>query len=131
MKPQDSWSHYKRRRAQRKAHCKPWSNIGKGLERHKPSGAFERSQSVRWAGSGWRWLYPIPFGRGDPQEHGSSGQNPKSQGAQVDKAGNPACPLGQMEVERAQERENTPAAGCPTSCADQCTHTGPQEHLGQ
>ena len=31
----------------------------------------------------------------------------------MDKAGDPAVPLGQAEVRRAQDSENSPAAGCP------------------
>ena len=104
------------------------------------SGAFGRSQSVRPAGSraaftleagNRRWLCPIPFRRGGPWECRSSSTEPQILGTQADKAGNPLFPLGQVEVGRAQERKNSPAAGCPTSCADQCSCACPQEHLGQ
>ena len=56
-------------------------------------------------------------------------QGPRSQGTQADKARAPVFPLGQVEAGRAQNIENSPAAGHLASCADQCTRACPQEHL--
>ena len=74
---------------------------------------------------------PHSLGRGGPQECGSSSTGPQIPGHPEDKAGYPPFPLGQAEAGRAQESENTPAAGHPTSCTHQCTQDWHQEHLGQ
>ena len=85
--------------------------------------AFGRNQLVMPAssrapitlepGNKQRGLSFIPFGRGNPQEHGSSGTEPQSEDAEVHKTGYPPFPLGQVEAGRAQESENSLAAGCP------------------
>ena len=76
-------------------------------------GAFGRIQSVRWASSRQRWLCPIPFMRGGPWKCGSSNKGPRSQGTLVDKASDPALPLGQAESRRAQDSEDSSATGHP------------------
>lgn len=130
VKPQDSWSHYKRRGTQGKAQPKPWSDTSKGLEHHSPPGHLEdASQS---GGLLWSSLYPrswqqkevavpIHFRRGSPGSVVPATQGPRYQGAQVDKAGDPLYPLGQAETGRAQESENCSTPGCPTRSEDQCT----------
>ena len=40
-------------------------------------------------------------------------------------------PSGDMDPRRAQDSENSPVTGHPSICADQCTLTCTQEHLGQ
>ena len=75
--------------------------------------------------------FPFPLWEVVPGNTAQEAQGPGSQGSQADKAGDPVFPVGQVEVGRAQESENSPALGLPTSCADQCTHACPQEHLGQ
>ena len=51
VKLQDSWSHSKRRGTPGKAHYKPWSNLGKGLEHLSPPGHLGEAC---WLG-GWLW----------------------------------------------------------------------------
>ena len=73
----------------------------------------------------------FPSGEAVPRRAGPAMQGPGSTGAETDKAGYPLFPLGQEEAGGAQESENSPAAGRPASCGDQCTCSCPQEHLGQ
>lgn len=67
----------------------------------------------------------FPPGEAVPRGMGPAAQGPRSQGAQVDKAGDPAFPLGQVEVGRAQDNKKSPAWH-PASCADQHTPSCPQ-----
>ena len=77
MKPQDSQSHYKRTGASGKAYCKPWTELGKGLERRKGiwempvnQGASSGAPFTLEVGNRQRQL---SVGRGGPWEHGSRG----------------------------------------------------------
>ena len=67
----------------------------------------------------------FPSGEAVPRSASPVVHGPRSHGAQVDKVSDHPFPLGQVEVGRAQESENSPAAGRPASCADQGTCTGP------
>ena len=131
MKPQDSPSHCKKRGVWGKAHCKPQSDIGKGLENHSPLGHLEEASWLGRPALGGGGCAPFPLGEAVPKSSGPAAQGPGSQGLQADKASDSTFPLGQAESGRAQESKNSPATGGPTGCADQCTCTCPQEHLGQ
>ena len=77
VRPQDSWSHYKRRGARGKVHCKPWSHLSKGLECEALK-AFGRSQSVKLQMEG---SVPHSLWEMQPWDYGSSSTGPRSQGA--------------------------------------------------
>ena len=66
MKPEDSRSHYKGRVDQGKSQRKPWSDIGKGLERCSPLGhlgeASQLGEAVLFGGG----CAPFPFGEAVP-----------------------------------------------------------------
>ena len=55
----------------------------------------------------------FPLGATAPRERVPVAQGPGSQGTQADKVEDPSFPSGQAEVGRAQDREKSPAAGCP------------------
>ena len=75
MKLQDSQRHYKRKGIWGNAHCKPLSDISKGLECLSPPEHLGEASQL----GGQFWVEVavlIPFQRGSPQEHGSSGTGP-------------------------------------------------------
>ena len=121
VKPEDSWRHYKRRGALGKPHLKPPSNIGKELECHSSPGHLGEASWLGELATDRGGCTPFPSGAVVPGSVGPAAQSPGSQGTQVDKANNPAFPLGQVEVERAQGGKNSPATGHPANCADQGT----------
>ena len=120
MKPPDSQNHYKKSVAWEKVHRKLWSNIRKGLE-PAALGAFGRSQSGRRAGSGQRWLCPIPFWRGSPQEHGCS----RALDPRAPKQTKPGilCPPGVGGSGEGTGQRGLSCHRAPPSCADQCICT--------
>ena len=115
VKPQDSWSHYKRRGTQGKAQPKPWSDTSKGLEHHSPPGHLgDASES---GGLLWSSLYPrswqqkevaVPHSLQErqPWECGSSNTGPQISGRQADN-------LGQVEAGREQDSKDSPDTGRP------------------
>ena len=68
--------------------------------------------------------------RWPPGSAGPGAQDPGSQGSQVDKASDPAFPLGQVEAGKAQDSEDSPAAG-RTLTVQIIAPALPREHLGQ
>ena len=119
VKPQDSQSHYKRRGTWGKAHHKPWSNISKGLEHCSPLGYLGEANQLGGLDPDRGGCILFPSGEAVPGSTSPPAQGLRSQGAQADKASDPPCPLREVEAGRAQESKNSPAAGCPASCAVQ------------
>ena len=110
-KPQDSRSHYKRRGTWRKLPANHGLISVKGWRATALRAIWEKP--ISWAG----WLQTAvavshSLG-GGPWERGSSSTSPGSLGAQADKASYPPFPPGQVEVGRAQDSEESPAAGDP------------------
>ena len=109
MKPEYSGRHNKNRDAQEKAHRKPRLDLGKGLEHRNPPGHLGEVGQL----------------------HGLAPEVPLPESPTTDGGGCPPLPSGEADPGTAQGSENSPAAGHPSICADECTHTCPQEHLGQ
>ena len=128
MTSPDSRSHYKRRGTRGKAHCKPWTDLGKGWSA-TAHGASGRSQFSMQASSRRRCLCPAAFGSRSPWEHQSSSTGPQIPGQLVDKAQDPAsrpAPLPQNRQKGGGHR--TPELSyhwTPPGCADQHTHACP------
>ena len=77
------------------------SDIGRGLEHRSPLGHLgEASRLGRPL-----WMEIVPYSLLEKRSLGAR--------AQADKANGPVFPLGQAEVGRAQDREDSPAPGHP------------------
>ena len=110
MKPQDSGVTI---RVGALDHHKLRSDLGKGPECCSPPRHLGEASGLGGPALEGGGCAPLPSGEVAPGSTSPVAQGPGSQGAQEDKASDPAFPPRQLEAGRAQDSENSPTAGHP------------------